>query len=85
MYKRWILGFSLLFVSSVVFSQTIDRKIDRIHKDPQTAERAAKADVLIQNKNTVTCNSAVINKDKKAACTKIKKKKSVRRTSLIHK
>jgi hypothetical protein len=78
MHKKWIFGFSPLFVSSVVFSQTVDPKIDRIHRDPQTAERAAKADVLIQNKNTVTYNSTVINKDKKAACTKTKKKKYAR-------
>ena len=47
MKKFSVLVSTLLFISMVSFSQTTKENIERLSRDPQTIENAAKADVYI--------------------------------------
>ncbi|MDP9229702.1 MAG: hypothetical protein M3O67_03395 [Bacteroidota bacterium] len=52
--KKFILPFAIILVSSIAsFSQTIKQKIDQVKKDPETANKAAKADVLLIDKKNI--------------------------------
>lgn len=57
MYKKYCLCLFLFFSSALCFSQTIKGKLDQLHKEPATAERAARADVYRQ-KNKPALNSS---------------------------
>jgi hypothetical protein len=53
MNKRLLLLITLASVSIASFAQDVKAKIDVQAKDPATKERAAKADVFIQNKHII--------------------------------
>ena len=59
MKKSFALITGLIFIATASFSQTIKENIQKQAKDPKTAENAAKADVIIINKKTVTDSTAV--------------------------
>lgn len=68
-------------VSLSASSQTIQDKIDKVHKDKNTADRAAKADVLIHKKTildttqTKSTEKKVVTKTPAGTKAKYKKKK----------
>ncbi len=75
-----------IMVSISASSQTVKENIDKLHKDKNTADRAAKADVLMHKKMIydstqinsgtpkIKSNSAVVNKVK--SCNHKYKKKT---------
>jgi hypothetical protein len=82
MNKRILLLIALASVSIVSLAQDVKAKIDRHAKDPATKERAAKADVFIQNKHvvadTVSYNGGnAVNKKAPVITTKKKKSKKL--------
>lgn len=49
-----------MFVSMISFSQTIKENIEKVSKDPKTAENAAKADVYITGKRKIISNTTIV-------------------------
>lgn len=79
--KFFTLIISGVMISLSASSQTIRDNIDKVHKDKNTAERAAKADVLIHKKTildttqTKAIEKKIITKTPAGTKAKYKKKK----------
>jgi len=71
--KTVILIFTITLLSTQLFSQSINEKINKQIRDPHTAENSAKADVYIQKK--MIEDSLLINKNRQAISKKKNKKK----------
>ena len=61
------------------FAQTINENIDKAAKNPSTKENAAKADVRLHDKKTIT-DSSSIKLQKTSAIDKKKKKRSCKKS-----
>ena len=79
MNKRSLLLITLASISVASFAQDVKDKIDVQAKDPATKERAAKADVFIQNRHIIA-DTVGYNRgntlNQKTPATTTKKKKS---------
>ena len=80
MNKRLLLLITLGSVAVASFAQDIRAKIDVQAKDPATKQRAAKADVFIQNNHIIADTvgyegGSTLNRKKPATATKKKKSK----------
>ena len=74
MIKYIVVSFAAIFFSSFgAGAQTLPQKMEQVHKDPKTAERAAKADVYIIG-HKVTDDSTAASKTPKQAINKKKRK-----------
>lgn len=74
MIKYIVVSFAAIFFSSFgAGAQTLPQKMEQVHKDPKTAERAAKADVYIIG-HKVTDDSTAASKTQKQAINKKKRK-----------
>lgn len=74
MIKYIVVSFAAIFFSSFgAGAQTLPQKMEHVHKDPKTAERAAKADVYIIG-HKVTDDSTAASKTQKQAINKKKRK-----------
>lgn len=65
---------SFLFFTNNASAQTIGQQIDKLAKDPATAERAAKADVYIIGKKISNDSTAATYRKPDAVATKKKKR-----------
>ena len=80
-----------IMISISASSQTVKDNIDKLHKDKNTADRAAKADVLIHKKiiydstQTNIASSKVVSKKPGATKTKYKSYKCKKRKKNISK
>jgi hypothetical protein len=78
----------VIMISISASSQTVKDNIDKLHKDKNTADRAAKADVLIHKKiiydstQTNIASSKVVSKKPVATKTKYKKHKYKKKTKV---
>lgn len=71
-------------VSATCFSQTTQEKLNKLNKDPNTIENAAKADArLIDKKNIVdsTSEKKIIPKRKEPGCKLKRKNKGIPKLS----
>ena len=80
MKKFSLLLTASMFVSMISFSQTIKQNIEKLSKDPKTAENAGKADVYILGSKKISNDTAkqVSNTE---PTTKTSRKKKQRRKS----
>lgn len=68
-----------MFVSMVSFSQTIKENIEKLSKDPKTAENAGKADVYISGNKKVICDTSTKQVSNSEALSETSRKKKQRR------
>ena len=80
MTKYFLSLILIIAVSATCFSQTTQEKLNKLNKDPNTIENAAKADVqLIDKKNIVdsTSEKKIIPKRKESGCKMKRKNKGI--------
>lgn len=78
MIKQLLFATAAFFSVSSVAAQTIPQQLDKLAKDPTTAERAARADVYILGKKVVD-DSTGVPQQKAVAATPKKKKKACKK------
>jgi len=64
---------ALIIMGTAANAQTIEKNLDKLAKDPKTAERAARADVYIVGKS-ISNDSAVQQKNEPAVKSKKQRK-----------
>lgn len=75
MIKYIVVSFAAIFFSSFgAGAQTLPQKMEQVHNDPKTAERAAKADVYIIGHKVTDDSTAAVSKTQKQAINKKKRK-----------
>jgi hypothetical protein len=68
-----------MLISMISLSQTTKDNIEKLSKDPKTAENAAKADVYILNNRKLICDTIAKQPSNPPASKHIKKKKQRRK------
>jgi hypothetical protein len=75
MTKRFLFILVMALVASTTFGQTTKAKLDEVKNDPKTTQNAAKADIQVADKKTVTDKATLktlFAKKRKANAKKIK-------------